>query len=222
MLAIASSVAQSASAWCPAPLVKACSAYFESDKVFYGTVAKVTPLRDDGKDASGEDPVAMLRYTIDVKQALKGEVKLVETVDTENSSSRWFAGVGERRIVFARHGEAWGLCSPIDEAAHGEQTMRAIQAIAKASKATVEGEVIAGSGPGSPPASGVKVVIVGAGRSYEATTDKRGAFSVAVEPGRYRIASPGLEPTIPYSRADVGGFQVARGQCAQFQLSRMR
>jgi carboxypeptidase family protein len=218
LLPLALIATESANAWCPAPVPKACSAFFDNDKVFYGKVVKATPLRHDGKEASGEDSIETHRYTIEVEQALKGKVEAVETVDTENASNRWIADVGEARVVFARNGRTWGLCSPIDEARHASQTIREIRALPKARQGTIEGMVV---GPNGSPAAGVKVVVAGAGRSYDAITDKGGTFSVAVKPGRYRMASPGLEPTVPYGRQDVAEFEVAPGQCAQFQLSKV-
>jgi|KBSMisStaDraftv2_1062788.scaffolds.fasta_scaffold40748_1 hypothetical protein len=211
--------AQSVNAFCIAPRLKVCSAFFDSDKVFYGKVVKITPLREDGKEASGDDFIDANRYTVQVQQALKGSVKPVETVDTENASARWVADVGERRVVFVRDGQTWDSCSSIDDPRQVKATIDAIRALANSRNATIEGEVVAGYGGPSPtPVRGVKVVMAGRHRAYTALTDKRGAFSVAVEPGLYRITSPGLKAT-DYSRQDMGSFEVVPGQCAQLQLS---
>ena len=86
LLFIALTAASSASAWCPAPEAKVCSAYFMSEKVFYGRVAKVTPAGDNGLGGAES-----YRYTVEVETPLKGKVGRVEIVETENSTTRWLA-----------------------------------------------------------------------------------------------------------------------------------
>jgi hypothetical protein len=213
--------AQWAVAWCPAPEMKVCSAFFQSDKVFYGKVIKITPIGFDGKRPGKDDAIEKHRYTIKVEQRFKGKVAAIENVETQNTTTRWYSKQGEHRVLFVNDRRVWGLCSPIDEAQHAKETMRTIRAQQNARTATIEGEVYAGFGPDHP-VRGNRVSVTGSGRSYEATTDGRGIFSIAVEPGHYRIESQDLHPIEPYSRNDVGGFDLVRGQCAQFQFSMVK
>lgn len=218
----ACATAQWAMAWCPAPEMKVCSAFFQSDKVFYGKVIRITPIGFDGKRPSKDDFIEKHRYTIKVERRLKGKVAAIENVETENTSTRWYSELGEHRVLFVNEGRVWGLCSSIDEAKRAKETIGKIEALRNARNATIEGEVIAGFGADWRPATGRRVSVSGSGRSYEATTDGRGLFTITVEPGHYRIESQDLYPTDPYSRDDVGGFDLVRGQCAQFQLSMVK
>ncbi len=213
--------AQCAIAICPAPEPKVCSEFFTSDKVFFGQVIEITPLREDGTKPGDDDVYEKIRFVIKVERALKGTLAAIESVETGNDTGRWIADVGDRRVVFAHQGQVGGLCSPIDEAEHAEETLRAIRRLKAApGPTTIEGEVTAGGGgraPGFSPAAGRVVKVTGLNRSYRAMTDRRGRFSIAVAPGHYRFESPDLSTTV-YGRLDADDFDLAPGQCAQFQL----
>jgi hypothetical protein len=192
--------------------MKVCSAFFESEKVFYGRVARIEEVID------AKDPqwIRAHRFTIEVEKPLKGSVKAVEVVESENSSGRWIADVGQKRVVFASKGNrVWGLCSSIDEPGDDAvRTIGAIEALGKARLSTVEGEVVNAERP-----AGHMLVVTGNGRSYSGMTDSRGAFRIVVPPGKYQLRAAGLFPFTPYSRDDLAGFSVVPGQCAQFQFS---
>jgi len=211
LLAWASLATGSALAICTSPVPKVCSVYFDSDTVFLGKVVgkrEVPAARDDVDD---------IEFTIEVERTFKGKPDRIEKVYTENASARWAAEIGERRLVFAVKSRVWNSSGPIDDPRRVSESIRAIRALSHAKDATIEGEVLRGSGPGSP-AKGVKVVVMGDRGLREALTDRKGAFSLRLEPGRYRIESNSLSPTV-YSRQDAEGFKLQRGQCAQFQFS---
>ena len=134
---------------------------------------------------------------------------------TENTSSRWWAEVGERRVVFARAGEVHSLCSPIDDAKNAERTMREIRTVAR-SPSSIEGTVIDAN---SAAVSGRGFEVVDSmGKRRAVRTDRHGRFRIAVPPGRYSLDLKGLQSDWPEARGDVDQFTVSRGECAQFQL----
>jgi len=178
--------------------------------VFYGEVLK-DELVDDG---------TFIRYTIKVERTFKGTTSPVEIITSENTSTRWVAEAGERRVVFAMGSKVWGACSPIDEPRRAQETIREILALKKTKRATVEGEVAYEAGRNEVPAKGERIVVKGPGGTFKAVTDRNGRFSMSVPAGRYRLVPPAqFEPSVPYSRRDIGGFDLAPGQCAQFQLT---
>jgi hypothetical protein len=216
VLFVAALTAQAAVAICPAPQLKVCSVFFESDKVFYGKVIKVTPIGFEDREPGEDDLISRHRYTIAVEQRFKGKIGTVENVETDNDSGRWYSEVGERRVLFVRNGMVSGLCSPIDEGKHARETIRQIRALRAATGATIEGEVRRGSS--YDPLPHRKVVVFGANGRHEATTDREGAFLIRVKPGRYRL-EPDLHPwDYNASTLNVHDFTLARGQCAQFQV----
>jgi predicted amidohydrolase len=99
--------------------------------------------------------------------------------------------------------------------------MGEIRALRNAKGATIEGGVTQETSAGPTAAGGVSVTVLGPDGSQASTTDQRGMFEVPVKAGRYRFAPGDLIPT-DYSRKDVQGFDLAPGQCAQFQLSTRR
>ena len=202
--------AQAAGALCPFPAPKVCSAYFESDKVFYGKVLKKEIF----------DDYQQIRFMIQVLRPFKGRVQAIEVVTTGNDSGRWVADPGEQRVVFARDGKVGDLCSPIDEARHARQTIHTILALTNAKHARVEGVMRLGPGPDGPPVAGAKIQISGThDGSFKATTDRRGQFFADVPPGQYHLVVPeGFEPS-DYGRGDTDKFDLVRGQCAQFLLT---
>jgi hypothetical protein len=212
LLAWASLATGSALAFCPFPVPKACSMYFDNDTVFLGKVVRKREVPAAGSDVDD------IEFTIEVESIFKGKPERVEKIYTENASARWSAEIGERRLVFARKGSVGNSCGPVDDPRRVSESIRAIRALSHAKDATIEGEVLRGSGPGSPPAKGVKVIVRGDRGLHEALTDRKGAFSLRLERGRYRIESNSLSPTV-YSRQDADGFKLQRGQCAQFQFS---
>jgi hypothetical protein len=215
VLLVAVGAAGPAAALCPGPELKVCSVFFDSDKVFYGKVVRITPVGFDGGAPGPDDLIAKHRYTIAVEQRFKGKVGTVENVVTDNDSGRWHSRLGERRVLFVRDGQVGGLCSPIDEAAHARRTIAQIRALANASDATIEGEI--GRGHGTDFIQNYTVTAFGRDGEHKAVTDRNGRFGMRVAPGDYRLANDVTPSDYSYAR-DVHAFRVVRGQCAQFQL----
>ena len=197
----------SALSFCPYPALKVCSEFFRSDSVLLGKIVAVS--RDE---AAGE-----IEFTIEVERTFKGKAGRVVKARTEDASARWMSHVGERRVTFIREGMVGG-CGPIDEPGYAGETIREIQALPLAAGATIEGEVTHGTGPGWRTAEGVEIRVSGGGVEYLTQTNRKGAFRINTPPGRYRIETTGLGPTL-YSPTWKMEVDLARGQCAQFELS---
>jgi hypothetical protein len=96
--------------------------------------------------------------------------------------------------------------------------VREIERIRDARDAVIEGDVRAdtASGPGAPD---VNIRVLGMGKSYAATSDSKGAFHMAVQPGRYRIdVDPRVVAVSDYSGISPSKVVLMPGQCAQVQF----
>ncbi len=209
--------APSALAYCPMPEPKICSVFFGSDKVFYGTVNRVEHVGAHGVVTNPDEDWENYRYTVAVREAFKADVAPTETVTSGNDSARWVATVGERRMFYVTQGQVGSLCSPIDEGKNAKRAIAQIRALPDAHGATVEGAIVDTQRPWHPMA-GTRITVLGGGRTYTAITNRAGEFRIDVPPGRYRIETSWRDVE-PYSRPDTGGFEVVRGQCAQFLLT---
>jgi hypothetical protein len=205
-----------APAICPMPTPKVCSAFFESDAVFAGTVtsAEVVPEKDDFIEG--------WRYHLRVARVFRGVVGHRVVVHTSNDSGRLQLAVGREYLLFAslrnRQLEIGDDCGPLSNPTNAAQVIREIERLRDARDAVIEGEVRAdtASGPGAPD---VNIQVLGMGRSYAATSDARGAFHMAVQPGRYRIdVDSRVVAVSDYSRTNLSKVVLVRGQCAQVQF----
>ena len=205
-------MAADAHAFCPMPTPKVCAEYYESDTVFLGEVT------DKGYVSEGPE-FDWIRYTINVKDVYRGHPKTIEHVLTENASNRWNAVVGKTYLVFSRDGQTGSTCGPLDDPEYVLQAIQQIRALKDASQATIEGEVLRRGPNGSlgDAAEGVRLRVTGIGAEFEAITDQRGQFRVALPPGHYRLVTDYLRPTI-YSSRNLDDIKLENGQCAQFQL----
>jgi hypothetical protein len=99
--------AAAASANCPHPVPKACSAYFESDAVFVGTVTSHQYVDDHAYE----------RFEVRVSRVLRGSVARTAVVYTGNDSGRVLWDVGREYVVFAWHEKdrllSGGDCGPL-------------------------------------------------------------------------------------------------------------
>ena len=98
------------------------------------------------------------------------------------------------------------------------RVIREIERLRDARDSVIEGEVRAGtaSGPGAPD---VNIRVLGMGKSYAATSDSKGAFHMAVQPGRYRIdVDPRVVAVSDYSWVSPSKVVLVPGQCAQVQF----
>jgi len=196
-----------------APETKTCSAFFEADQVFVGTVTNAEGVKADGSRPEPDDTIETLRFTIRVSQVLKGQARPVEVVQCENSSGRWLAQVGETRVVFVRNGYVGIWSDPVDRPSRVQRTLHELHSLSR-KDASVEGDVV-----NARTLAGHDIAVIGEHARYTARTDSRGRFHVTVAPGHYRLEAPGFFPFTPYSREDIDGFTVVAGECAQFELS---
>ena len=195
-----------ASALCPVPPERACRAWFRSDQVFVGTVLAIH-TEPDSRDPN----VDWLVYRLRVQRPLKGSAAATAEIRTENASGRWIGDVGKTYVVFAKGGEVGSACSAIDDADAVESTLREIEGIKSANRATIEGEVVDFENQRPQPATAVR--IRSGARLITARTDSNGRFRVVVPPGRYSIVEP------RYSTwNDARDFKLQAGECGLFQL----
>jgi len=196
---------------CPYPTPRACSAYFESDVVFVGSVLS------RGYSGDGE----YLRFGVRVSRILRGSVGKTAVVYSGNDSGRLLWDVGEEYVVFANRQDgrllSGGDCGPLSDPAKVAETIREIEGLGRGPSASIEGEVRSGP-PDRPGLAGVAVRIRGGGRTYALRSDSRGSFRVEVPPGRYKVL---VDPTLrrsDYNSTDLNDIRLVRGQCAQLQL----
>lgn len=198
-----------AAAFCPHPAPKACGVFFESDQVFVG---KLLAQRYVGQD-SGE-----IEYVFRRQRTLRGKVPATLRLRTGNDSGRWAGDTGKMYVLFARDGLIGGSCSDLDEPSRVRQTVEAIERLASATSASIEGEMaLGGGGRDFHPAAGMEITFAGTGGTFRATTDADGAFNLSVPAGEYGLVTPGWQSS-DYNRRDIRRFRVQRGECVQLQL----
>jgi hypothetical protein len=203
---------ENAFAICPYPTPKACSAFFESDAVFLGTVLSQRHSDND----------LYIRFTVRVTRTLRGSVGAAADVYTPNDSARLPWDSGKKYVVFARleHGRLVSAndCGPLSDSAKVAETIRQIEDLRGETASSIEGEVRSAEldGPGIP---NVAVRVQSGGKTYETKSDSRGIFRIRVPPGHYEVI---IEPNLRTS--DYNGYynlhdiNLVRGQCAQLQL----
>lgn len=202
-----------AAAWaiCPYPVPKACSAYFENDTVFVGTVM------------SHEYVGHYERFEVRVSRVFRGSVAPTAVVYTGNDTGRVLWDVGRESVVFAWHEKgrllSGGDCGPLSDPNKVSEAVSEIEALQRSGETSVEGEVLRTlpEGAGVP---GVPIRVFGDGRRYGTTSDARGRFRLLVVPGRYRIeVDPKTARHSDYNgRIDLNDLVLVRGQCAQLQF----
>jgi hypothetical protein len=196
---------------CPYPKPKVCSAFFESDAVFVGTVLS--------QEYSGNGEY--IRFSVRVSQVLRGSVGSTADVYTGNDSARLLWDAGKKYVVFARlqHGrlESANDCGPLSDSARVAETIRQIEDLRGEMSASIEGEVRSGA-PDGPGIANVAVRVHGGGKTYETKSDSRGLFRVRVPPGRYEVIVDPKLWTSDYNWYNLRAINLVRGQCAQLQL----
>ena len=203
---------------CPKPTPKVCSAFFESDAVFLGTVLseKAVPDKDEPGFIEG------WRYQLRVAKAFRGVSRPTAIVHTSNDSGRLILRVGHEYLLFARKQDQElqvnDDCGPLSDSSRSAEIVREIEDLRDASSAFVEGEVVRKTVSGSG-VSGVNIAVSGMGRTYQAISDARGLFRVAVPAGRCTIdVDPKVATLSDLSGMNVKRVELVRGQCAQAQF----
>lgn len=200
-----------AMAICPYPTPKACSAFFENDAVFVGTVLSQRYSDND----------EYIRFDVRVSRVLRGSVGRTAVVYTANDSGRLLWDVGKEYVVFARRQQGRLVsgddCGPLSDSARVAETIRRIRALRRETAASIEGEVRSAP-PDGPGIADVAVRIRGQDRTYETKSDSRGTFRVQVPPGHYQVlVDPKLRPS-DYNWYDLNNIDLVRGQCVQLQF----
>jgi len=202
---------------CPQPTPKVCSAFFESDAVFVGTVVsqQVVPDKDDSSSIEG------WRYQLRVDRSFRGLAMSTAWVHTPNDSGRLVLNIGHQYVLFAvsRGGtlEIGSDCGPLSDASHMTETIREIENLRRATSAVVEGEVRKATASGAG-VRGVNVTVTGLARPYRLTTDRQGLFRALVPPGRYRIELDSRVAALSdLSWINPKSVDLFPGQCAQAQ-----
>jgi hypothetical protein len=203
---------------CPKPTPKVCSAFFESDAVFRGTVLSEQTLADKDEPGFTEG----WRYQLRVTKAFRGVQGPTVSVHTANDSGRLILRVGHEYLLFARKRnqelEVCDDCGPLSDSSRIGEITREIESLGQASSSFVEGEVVRKTASGAG-VSGVAITVSGMGRTYRATSDARGFFRVTVPAGRYAIdVDPKVATLSDLSGIDVGQVELVPGQCAQAQF----
>jgi hypothetical protein len=204
--------------FCPAPIPKVCSAYFESDAVFVGTVIsqQTVPDKDDPGFTEG------WLYELRVDRSFRGDAQQTVRVHTPNDSSRLVLEVGHQYLLFARsHSGQLQIgddCGPLSDSSRIAATVGQIENLRRATGAFVEGEVRrkTASGVG---VRGVSITLSRMGKKYRTRSDGRGLFRVLVPPGRYSIeVDPRTVALSDISWVDTKSIELVQGQCAQVQF----
>lgn len=195
----------------PYPKPKACSAFFESDAVFVGTVLS------QGYSDSGE----YIRFSVRVSRVLRGSVGPTADVYTGNNSARLLWDTGKEYVVFARlqHGRFVSAddCGPLSDSARVAETIRQIEDLHGETSASIEGDVRSGA-PDGPGIADVVVRIHGGDKTYVTKSDSSGLFRVRVPPGHYEVIVEPKLRTSDYNWYNLDDINLFRGQCAQLQL----
>lgn len=196
---------------CPYPTPKACSAFFESDVVFVGTVLS------QGYSDNGE----YIRFSVRVSRVLRGSVGPTADVYTANDSARLLWGTDKEYVVFARlqHGRlvSGNDCGPLSDSARVAETIRQIEDLRGETSASIEGEVRSAA-PDGPGIANMVVRIQGKGNFYETKSDSSGVFRLHVPPGHYEVIVDPKLRTSDYNWYNLHDINLILGQCAQLQL----
>ena len=203
---------ENAFAICPHPTPKACSAFFESDAVFVGTVLS-RRYSDNGE---------YIRFSVRVSRVLRGSVGPAADVYTANDSARLLWDTGKQYVVFARlkHGRlvSGNDCGPLSDSARVADTIRQIEELRGETSAAIEGEVRSAA-PDGPGIQNVAVRVQSGRKTYETKSDSRGVFRLRVPPGQYEVIVDSNLRTSDYNwYYNLHDVNLVRGQCAQLQF----
>ncbi len=195
--------------------VKACScfpipspykAHQESRAVFVGKVvsSKDVPFSEQGRN--GSYTVNERHYSFAVEESFKGAKTSEVDINTGRTDSSCYSGftVGETYLVYA-YGESEaalssGMCTRTSNSAWALDDIHYIRALLKGipeprvygAITRVESDLSKSKSAVSIPLEGIKIIVEGEGRRFEAVTDKQGLFSMTNIPDGTYKARPEL------------------------------
>jgi len=200
-----------------------CEEYWKASAVFVGTVTGISIISTSGKDPHyGERSVSF-----SIEDAFRGvEGPTVEVDPGSVGSDCGFEFVqGERYLVYASINSRdkklqTNICSRTRALAKASEDLQYIRGLSSAAPGGfIYGEVTKyrsgpGSGPLYMPMTGIKVLIEGEGKQFEAETDHQGRFSVGSLPeGTYNLkilSSQGVTYAGPTRQAKVADRGCAK------------
>lgn len=219
-------ISSTTSALCPSPEPKLCSRFFESDKVFIGTLIEAgffPPNTEYYLNLPDADIWYSQQhvYRFRVLETLKGRTSAVETVLSQNTSARWVGDVGQDYVIFVRSGQTWGSCNLLDEPEYVNKVHIELEKMSKEKLSTVEGRIHPAHNEIASAGENIRVEVVGIDSSYETYTITDGSYAVVVKPGFYFVHVEGAK-TYPNPYAGHEPFELTSGQCNQqdFQLEK--
>lgn len=192
--------------------------FLDSDAVFIGKVTRVRAITADGFTDGWY-------YDLHVIRLFRGPSTDVIEVYTGNDSGRYPLEVAKEYLIFASINEGKltiGNCDDSAPLSQANAIIRQIQKLAIPKDAIVEGQVALHLIPSEKGLAGVQILIRGKGKTYAATTDDKGRFSIHVPPGAYSAEakpSPGhsiVDYDLSYDGPDR--FAVKAGHCAGLQF----
>ena len=199
-----------------------CGEYFASQLVVEATLIHTKVIRD------GDDPLGIIArvYTLRVETVFKGKREEQIRVYEGNDSGRApFLWVNQGRyllfLFYSPQAGKWvldgcGNSAPLRKAEKAVQEIRAVQTAHDGG--TIYG-IVSRKSP-SDPVAGVKVSARGDKGTFEAKTDKKGAFQIEIPEGVYSVDAtlPGLAfEKYDISYDDPARIRIEPGECAQIQ-----
>ncbi len=179
-----------------------CAAYWSSDAVFVGELKDITPPDNRIKDGL---PTATLHFI--VEQPFRGITSSTVDVKTLSGTScdmPFFKGL--HYLIYAyRNSQSnqlhAGACSRTTELTHATDDLNYIRALSQQGiKESIAGRI---ARERYEPIGGVRVEVRNGSKSYEATTDEKGDYSVQLSgPGSYtvKVLVQGSLTVMPTSR----------------------
>src|SRR5687767_9448321 len=173
-----------------------CEAYWKASAVFLGTVTYTTTTTT--KRGEFDFHSRIFRFTVD--KAFRGaEAKEVEVLTGSGGGDCGYGfQLGGQYLVYAYRDNAnrlaTSICSRTRPAADAAADLAFFRDLPKAEPGgTIFGEIKLQrrndtNGSDVTPLKGVKLLLVGPGKDYEAITNETGKYNVsAVQPGTYRV-----------------------------------
>jgi hypothetical protein len=228
--------ARAAWGYCSQPYPTVRCEFLNRDAVFVGTVLSVRVVPPGAKPIPSV-PIAFSGidgwvYELSVQRMFRGPRTKKIAVFTTNDDARVGLKKAETALLFAYDPDDPKLASEFNSqfeivncgnsapASKAQAAIRELQMMRVPKDAEVEGQVSVQDT--AAPLSGIKVMIQGGGKSFQAISDRDGWFHVQVPPGEYsaeverdprwKIVSSGATADNP------AGFTARKGRCSGLQF----